>query len=115
MEMPKDINYYECGLDSASKEKYTDIRQCDVCDKITQVYVCCVPSVHISMVYCRECLNANAHPWGILVANTACCGGLENTIEEWQDMVKDTCKHLNRTLEEFNEDVKQSIIDINDY
>jgi hypothetical protein len=34
------------------------------------------------------------------------CGGLDQMIPEWQEMVTDTCKHLGKSLDEFNADVE---------
>jgi len=88
---------------------------CNVCGKNEALGVCCVPSVPCSMAYCKECLEANAHPWGILVANTACCNGLENTADFWKEMVEDTCKHLGRTIEEFNNAVAIDMVTMAGY
>lgn len=96
---------------------------CSVCDKneafgslmIIILGVCCVPSVPCSMAYCKECLEANAHPWWILVANTACCNGLHNTTDFWKWMVADTCEHLGKTLEKFNIDVQEAILQMENY
>ena len=82
---------------------------CDVCEKNKAVGVCCVPMCPVSMAYCRECLNANAHPWCILVANTSCINGIQNANKEWRRMVADTCKHLGRTMKEFNAEVDEGI------
>jgi len=82
---------------------------CEVCNKNVSVGVACVPAVPISCAYCKECLEANAHPWWVLVANTACCGGLSYTADWWKLMVEDTCKHLGKTLEQFEEDVEKSL------
>lgn len=76
--------------------------KCDVCDAEPAVGVGCPPMVAMSVAYCAKCLAANAHPWSILVANTAICGGLEQTNDAWRWMVESTCKHLGRSLEEFN-------------
>ena len=85
---------------------------CSVCKDKDEpfVSVCCVPGVPISMTYCRKCLHANAHPWGILVANTACANGYDNTAEWWREMVLCTCKHLGRTLDEFKAEVEKNIL-----
>lgn len=85
---------------------------CDVCNKEKAIGVACIPMVPMSVAYCRKCLEANAHPWWALVANTICINGLENANDEWKQMVYDTCKYLNRTLEEFNKEVKQGIEDM---
>ena len=76
--------------------------KCAVCKDEPAVGVCCVPGVAYSAAYGRKCLDANAHPWDILVANTACIGSLEKSADWWKEMVTCTCKHLGRTLEEFN-------------
>jgi len=46
----------------------------------------------------------------VLVANTACLGGLEQADEGWQGMVEDTCAHLGTTLEQFRADVETAMI-----
>lgn len=83
----------------------TETKLCDVCQKNPIIGVCCVPSVPFSAGYCVECLKHNAHPWGILLANTWCLGGLDNAAPFWKKMVKDTCKHLGKTMEEFKADL----------
>ena len=82
---------------------------CEVCNKNRAIGVCCVPGVPVSCAYCRECLDANAHPWWVLVANTVCIGGLKNAADWWKKMVRDTCRHLGRTIEEFNQEVQKEI------
>src|SRR5579864_694785 len=82
---------------------------CDVCSKNEALGVCCVPGCPVSMAYCKECLQANAHPWGILVANTACCNGRQNMVEAWNEMILATCKHLGKTIEQFDADVALGI------
>ncbi len=84
-------------------------RQCEVCNNEPVVGVYCVPSVPYSAAYGRACLEANAHPWHILVANTACIGGLKNAHVFWKDMVKDTCTHLGKSMEEFEKNVEKSL------
>jgi len=76
--------------------------KCEVCKNEPAVGVCCVPGVAYSAPYGKKCLEANAHPWNILVANTACIGSLDQANESWKEMVHDTCKHLGKTIEEFN-------------
>lgn len=84
---------------------------CEVCQKEKAVGVCCVPGVPYSAAYCKTCLEANAHPYGIVVANTACCGGLEHTCQEWQDLVRGTLVHLNKSPDQFKADVDKCIAD----
>lgn len=82
---------------------------CEICNKNQATGVCCVPGVPISCAYCKECLDANAHPWWVLLANTVCLGGLEHAAYWWKKMVEDTCLHLGRTKEEFNQEVQKEI------
>lgn len=82
---------------------------CEVCNKEKAVGVACVPMVPMSVAYCKSCLKANAHPWWILIANTVCIGGLNNANLCWQEMVKDTCNHLSKSIEEFNQAVKTEL------
>lgn len=85
--------------------KWSKKSKCEVCGEFTDCCVIAVPGVPFSCRYCVECLEANAHPWGILVANTVCAGGYDKMIDEWHYMVADTCARLGKTLDEFLEDV----------
>lgn len=85
---------------------------CDVCGKEPAVGVAAVPGVPVSMAYGGNCLAAGAHPYWVLVANTALCGGYDRTVEEWRGMVDDTLAHLEITREKFDADVSQSIEDL---
>lgn len=79
---------------------------CEVCGSDVECEVFCVPGVPMSCRYCNDCLEANAHPWGILVANTVCAtGDLDTMCDEWIDMVEATCRRLGRTIEEFKKQV----------
>lgn len=80
---------------------------CEVCGKNTAVEVGAVPGVPMSAAYCKECLRAGAHPLSALIANTACCGGLKNCAEWWQYMVAATLKHLDKSLDWFNDEVSK--------
>ncbi len=82
---------------------------CACCNKSEAVGVACVPGVPMSVAYCQECLRNNNHPMGFLIANTACCGGLADCIEEWKQMVIDSLKHQGKTLGWFTEQVAESI------
>lgn len=91
------------------------ILKCDVCNDEEAVGVACVPGVPMSCAYGKRCLEANAHPWGVLIANTACCGGLDHCNDEWKQMVTDTCTHLGKTLEQFSADVAFEIKALAEY
>lgn len=80
---------------------------CETCGSSNPVGVASVPGVPYSAAYCQDCLDANAHPWKILVANTACLGGWHNAADWWKEMVQDTCKRLGKTLDEFLADCEK--------
>lgn len=83
---------------------------CEVCLKNAPVGVCAVPGVPMSCAYCAECLAAGAHPWVIVVTNTALAGErLEDTVPWWQELAHATMKHLGKTREEFDVDVASSL------
>lgn len=82
---------------------------CDVCNDEPGVGVASVPGIPMSVAYGKKCLAANAHPYGILVSHTAILGGLENTADWWNEMVVNTCKHLGKTLAEFNHAVSEEM------
>lgn len=88
---------------------------CETCNKNTSIGVCCVPSVPYSAAYCRECLEANAHPYHIMVSGTAINGGLEHCAKFWKEMIECTIKHLNKTKEQFVEEVNESIKQLETY
>ena len=83
--------------------------KCNVCNNEPIVGVACVPGMPVSVAYGAKCLKANAHPYGLVVANTAMCGGLEHTAEWWQELVRDTLNHLGKSMERFTSDVAKDI------
>ena len=92
--------------------------KCEVCSaeiSDADAVVCSVPAVPYSACYCRVCLEANAHPWHILVANTAALGTLDDSALFWKEMVSDTCKHLGKTIADFEADVKNSVAAMEEY
>lgn len=85
---------------------------CEVCGLHPAIGVACVPGLPVSAAYCTRCVQANAHPWGYLVANTAIAGGLHHTAPYWREMVENTCTHLGKTMVQFNDDVTATINDL---
>ena len=85
------------------------LEKCEVCNKNAPTDVLSIPGVPMSCCYCKECIEANAHPYWIVVVNTALAQSLDNCIEEWKEIVRCTCKHLNKSIEEFNQDVNETI------
>lgn len=98
-----------------NSEKKEEIKKpiCEVCNKNESFSTISVPGVPISCAYCMECFQANAHPWWILVSNTACIGGIENAAKYWKEMVEATCNHLGKSMEEFNREVEVGIEHLN--
>jgi hypothetical protein len=82
---------------------------CDVCGEREATGVGAMPGVPISFAYCKDCLRANAHPYAIVVANTAMLGGMAEAAPWWQQLVDDTLAHLRKSRERFDGDVAAEI------
>jgi hypothetical protein len=82
---------------------------CEACNKNEAIGVASVPGVPYSAAYCKECLKNNNHPMFILIANTACCDGIDNCSDWWKEMVSSSLKVQNKTLDWFNQEVAKSI------
>lgn len=82
---------------------------CEVCDRRPSIGVAAVPGVPYSAAFCRECLQANAIPLWIAVANTALIGGLGDAAPWWREVVTDTLTHLDVSWDDFEREVNQSI------
>lgn len=78
---------------------------CDVCNDEPGVGVAAIPGIPVSVAYGRRCLDANAHPWWAVVANTAAIGGLGEAAPWWVQMVEDTMRHLGKTREDLDREV----------
>lgn len=81
--------------------------QCEVCNDEPVAGVAAMPGLPISVGYGIECVKANAHPYGLLVANTAFSGdgAAADQAEWWMEMVACTLARLGKTEDEFWEDV----------
>lgn len=78
---------------------------CEVCNDERAVSAASVPGVPMTVAYGKRCLEANVHPYGVLVAATADLGGLINASHWWREMVQRTCQYLKVSMAQFNEDV----------
>jgi hypothetical protein len=85
--------------------------KCETCGVNNAIGVAAVPGVPYSAAYCASCIKANAHPWWLVVANTADIGGLDDAADWWVEIVEATCTHLGKTMDEFNREVAQAIND----
>lgn len=79
---------------------------CEVCEVEPAVGVAAMPFIPGSFGYGRACLTANAHPYWMLVRNTALIGGLMEGHEAWSEMVADTLVHLAIDPQRFDYDVE---------
>lgn len=75
---------------------------CDVCHQHSEnIVVAAMPAMPVSVAYCHECIVAGAHPYELVVAQVALCGGLENVAVDYVPIVHDTLNHLGRSVEQF--------------
>lgn len=80
---------------------------CEVCGVEPAFCVAAVPGVPYSAAYCLRCLQANAHPWWLVVTNTAIVGGYEHAAPWWQEIVDSTISHHGKTRAEFDDAVRR--------
>ena len=78
---------------------------CECCVIHQAHAVASMPSVPISVAFCLPCLAVGNYPLWALLANTACVGRLEDTAEDWQDMVRRSCAYQGKSLEWFSAEV----------
>ena len=84
--------------------------KCAVCGKEGEVFVASSACGAMSNAYCAECLASGAEPWSDLVAYVSFAGHYPEQINEmYREIVRDTCKRLHRTEEEFARDVEKAI------
>lgn len=88
------------------------MNDCEVCHKEPSVGVGAMPGVPASFAYGRKCLEANAHPYDMVVINTAMLGGLDDVAQWWVDIVDSTCAHLGISKVRFDDDVRTAIEDM---
>jgi hypothetical protein len=99
--------YYTPQHDSA--DPAPEDETCDVCQQEPVEAVLSMPFVPFSVAYGKGCRAANAHPYGVLVMNTAMVGGLDETNPEWQEMVEATLMHLDIGPDTFRREVEETI------
>lgn len=97
---------HECGLCEEQGEHVW--LKCDTCRE-PAVGVASMPGVPASFAYCRQCLHANAHPYGMVVANTAMIGGVGQAAEWWLEIVHATLIRLGKDRMEFERDVTEEM------
>lgn len=82
--------------------------ECDVCGKQTNVVVCASVMGAVSFAYCKDCLEAGAEPYGVMVSRVASCGNWPDSINaEYQRIVRNGLKYLGVSEEKFTHDVDE--------
>ncbi len=110
------------GIDESAwnTEEYKGVSnmtgKCAVCGKQTEVYVASSSIGAVTYAYCEDCLRAGAEPWSDLVFNCAICGPYPESVNtQFRETVRNTCRHLGKTEEEFQADVNEAILDWDDH
>ena len=83
--------------------------KCEVCE--TEMHegrtvVLSVPGVPYSARFCHSCRRSGAVPYWILVANTQCIDGYDQSADWWKDIIDITLNRLNITMEQFLKEVE---------
>jgi len=83
--------------------------KCEVCK--TEMHegrtvVLSVPGIPYSARFCHSCRRSGAIPYHLLVANTQCIGGYDQSADWWRDIIKLTLEHLGITMKQFLKEVK---------
>ncbi len=86
------------------------IGRCNVCGKVGEVWSRSSLCGAMTTSYCRDCLKNGAEPWDDLVKYISLAGHYPKDINAYyQGIVKDTCKYLGKTEEEFAKAVDEEI------
>lgn len=87
---------------------------CNVCNKNEALGVAASPFGPISLAYCRECINAPADAYFIIVNMVASAGGDEANLNEWaRSYIEPSLRVAGVTREQFYKDVQEAIEDFN--
>ena len=78
---------------------------CDVCESNEVERVCASATGPVSFSYCRSCLKEGYEPYGALISMNVT---FDDMREDLKPLVKKNLNFHNKTVEEFNEDVKQA-------
>lgn len=89
--------------------------QCEVCRQEPSVGVAAIPGLPMSVAYGYQCLKANAHPYGAMVAMTAMADGYDSLATWAQEMIEATLLRLNKSNDEFEQHVREMIRDLHEF
>lgn len=96
-------------------EQYCRPGTCEVCGKETDVVVVASMMGPISCAYCRDCLDAGAEPYEVMVSYIACAGHFPDGVNStYQEIIRSSLAYLNKTEEQFIEDVDRQIREIDE-
>ena len=83
--------------------------KCEVCEEEMhegRTIVLSVPGVPYSARVCHSCRRVGAIPYWILLHNTQCIGGYEQSSDWWRDIIDITLSHLGVTMKQFLKEVE---------
>ena len=83
--------------------------KCEVCKTEMHEGRTVVLSVHgipWSSRFCHPCRRSGAIPYHLLVANTQCIGGYDQSADWWRGIIKLTLEHLGITMKQFLKEVE---------
>ena len=81
----------------------TEIRECQCCGKVAEVFVCCSGLGPISLAYCADCLTSGREPWHDIVSFA---DGLtyDQLSPNYKEIVDTNLTLWNKTIDDFNRD-----------
>lgn len=88
----------------------TDVRKCDVCGEVREVFVAASPLGPISQAYCMPCGHAGAQPYGTLVAGLYGCLDQEGNLvfqHELEPIVEASLQQAGKTRAELVADIRK--------
>ena len=83
--------------------------KCEVCNEEMhegRTVVLSVPGIPWSSRFCHPCRRSGAIPYHLMVANTQCIGGYDQSADWWRDIIKLTLEHLGITMKQFLKEVE---------
>lgn len=82
---------------------FSEIRSCQCCGKVTEVFVCCSGLGPISLAYCADCLTTGREPWHDIVSFA---DGLtyDQLSPNYKEIVDINLTLWNKTIDDFNRD-----------
>lgn len=92
-----------------------DIRECEVCGKIDQVYVASSALGPISFARCLDCVSKGLEPYWLIVANAAMCNYPDGCGKEFLEYIDYYLEELKISKNKFEKDVEIDTKKLDDY